>query len=233
MNHLVRSSGAVPVAPIERVVSPPLARAMGCVDEALSYQGPPVPAVVLDEAASVLAEVQAMLRPALPAVIRTWLAGLNFAVSNPLSPEDFQLRASAMIDGLSDLPSSLWNDQTLREAKATFRFFPSASEVRAILIPRVNRLRNRLRELEAVVNSAAPPARPHHTPDAIKHVSEVVGAFIAERAAAREQAPDAKPTATPKHLSDGQLLAIYEEQARQGVQGLEIRIRVLRERVAQ
>ena len=35
MNHLVRSSGAVPVALIERVVSPPLARAMGCVDEAL------------------------------------------------------------------------------------------------------------------------------------------------------------------------------------------------------
>ena len=187
------------------------------------------------EAARVLPRAEQQCQPGDARMIAQWMERLRALPYGPKTPDEAKAAVASAIAANGDLPAAVWTAETAAEALRTLLTYPAPAVVRELLLPHAKRfwrVRDGLRRV-AGHKADVPPQRQEPTAEAKAAVSEMVAAFVAERAAAREQAPDAKPTVTPKHLSDGQLLAIYEEQARQGVQGLETRIRVLRERVAQ
>lgn len=91
-----------------------------------------VSAEVRAEAAQYLAALDARNKPAPMARVEFWARKL-MAGTPPLGKSEFQGRLEAIFDACRDLPAWVWNEETLRRARRSFRFFPSAAEVFELL----------------------------------------------------------------------------------------------------
>lgn len=192
-------------------------------------------------AASALPQFEHACRAPDPSVVVAWLSQLAAAVGNSPSPEDFRERANVVVGALADLPACVWTSQTLAEASRSFRFWPSVAELDGLLRPRgesIWRRRDALRRIAEARPGATPSLRPDPTDAEREQVRAAASALVAElRAGAATITHDPRAAPKTRHLSDGQLLAIYERDAREHPdegrrRAAETRATVLRERLS-
>jgi hypothetical protein len=92
----------------------------------------PLPAVA-DEAKALLAIFDQALTPAAPDLVKRWLLPIAAAVANSPTERDFAARAAAIALACVDMPIVAFTARAQREALQTFKFWPSAAEVCALL----------------------------------------------------------------------------------------------------
>lgn len=191
-------------------------------------------------AASYLAQFERVCRPSEPTAIRVWCTRLARAVRNTPSEHDFAFRSAAIAEVCVDFPAAVWTSETLTEAMRTFEWWPSAKDAYNFLKPRADELirtRDALRRMaEPPTPSLPPPPRREPDNEAKLAVSQLVHSFVAERTWKQPEAQRSQAggvSASP--LSDGALLAAYEQSAKQGgIAGgaAKIRAAMLRAKIA-
>lgn len=111
------------------------------------------------EADQAVAAYDAMLRPVRPLAVVQWLRGINVGVANTLGQEDFAMKAAAIANACADLPEASFTTESQRLAMQSFRWFPSAAEVVALLKPEAMTWRRRAAMLRAMPREAPPRPR--------------------------------------------------------------------------
>ena len=194
---------------------------------------PAVPESMAREARAAAAALRQQCQPALLSAFVRWLAPVNVAVKNPQNEADFHAKCRAIAIACQDIPAACLTEATGREALRMFPFFPSAADVHAFFLPFARPLTARLRALDAI--AAAPPEAPLSPPDqgqdAQAHVADVVRAFVSERTW-NSEAPEDKPKVRPAYISDGALLSVHEKLASEGVAASQVRVEMIRQRMA-
>lgn len=121
-------------------------------------------------AARYLAQWRQQITPTTLALVRQWLDDLAVGVSAPPSSQDTPMgtRAAAVFMTCEDFPAACWTRASLVLAMRTFKWFPTPSEVYALLKPEADRIDQTLVGLEAIANAkpaeAAIPAREAYKP---------------------------------------------------------------------
>lgn len=150
-----------------------------------------------------------------PDTVRRWLLPVNAAVRNPLSADDFNTRAAAIAVAVADLPACVFTASAQREALATFQFFPSGADVRALLEPQANELRRPFHALRRIAmqddGQVGNRATREQAEEGFARVKAAMAEAIGPIEAGRPKAP---PRA--QHLSREMLNAAY---ASQGIMG--------------
>ena len=179
---------------------------------------PFLPAVI-SEAEIAALEYKGACQAAGAALILRWLFDLNAAVSAPLEPDAFRVRAGAVADVCADVPVCLFTAETRIEAAKTLRFFPGAADLTALLAPRlaaIHRTQRALARIVASPRSDAPPARSATAEERDRIVSNFRLQIAATRPPARspseqidQSAPEPSRAYRPAHLSQGALIEHY------------------------
>lgn len=114
------------------------------------------------DAADVAARMRAQITPTTFDIVRQWLNDLAVGGLAPQSG-DIDPLARGVFMACDELPSSVWNDATLRQALQTFKWFPKPAEVFALLKPEADKVLDVIRGLEAIAKAPhgerAVPAR--------------------------------------------------------------------------
>ncbi len=196
-------------------LSPDLGYAVRRLVEDPAQPPMPIPPGLRNEALSAMDRFGNLLGQVEPDTVRRWLFPLNAAVRNPLSADDFNTRAAAIAVAVSDLPSCVFTAPSQREALATFQFFPSAADVRALLEPLANELRRPFYALRRIAMQGDDAPGNRATAEQAREGFARVQAALAEGCA---HLVEPEPRATPKAvtLSRETLNALY---ARQGLTG--------------
>lgn len=117
---------------------------------------PDVPPAVRDEARSLVAHRQANNPPVTMEAVLKWLTPLVAAVAQPPDEQTYRTRATAVLAACSDLPASAFSSSTSLAAVRKFQWFPSAAEVRALLMEETAPQRQLQRALRVLATQ--PPA---------------------------------------------------------------------------
>jgi len=107
---------------------------------------------ILAEARGLVAAFDVVLAPAAPQLVRGWLKPLAGAVANPPGEFDFDARAAALITACATMPVVAFTSATLREAIWRFKFWPSASDLLALLQEEADRYQARRRDVLKVAS---------------------------------------------------------------------------------
>lgn len=150
-----------------------------------------------------------------PDTVRRWLLPVNAAVRNPLSADDFNTRAAAIAVAVADLPACVFTAPAQREALATFQFFPSGADVRALLEPQANELRRPLHALRRIVVQSDGEAGQRATKAQADEGFARVKSAMAE-AVGPIECTQAKAPPKASHLSRETLNALYQQQGIRG-----------------
>jgi hypothetical protein len=180
-----------------------------------------------DECVEAQHHLDSLMSPLAIEILANWLVPLNAAVRNPQGQEEFRTRVVALSELLADQPRGAFTAEARRRLSGDW--FPSAAEIRAAIAPDVAALRARATAIRAALAKAPqpPPApeRSTRTPSEIEAVHAMVGAYVAEvRGKDRPEMRNVK--AQP--LSDGALLAQYEQMAAAGNPAAQTRCEALR-----
>lgn len=188
MNVIIKAPFQAPtlsVEPLKAGLSPELQAAIAAwrAPSDGTWKRFSAPAPVIQEASEALGRLDLLetRRPDEVDVAR-WLTSVADCV-RPLPADEFDRRVGAVLRVCGDLPACLFNEATATRAGATFRFFPSAAEVRAFLEDQGAPLRIRRRALAAVARAReqAPPWPDVAGPGGSEQVAAVTGALRAKR----------------------------------------------------
>ncbi len=151
---------------------------------------------------------------------------IAMAVRNTPGDEEFRARVAAITHAVA-VPAG-WLRQSWRQADAMrkFQFWPSVADV-AEMFAEDLRAERETAARRAPLALPPPSQGEQRDPVAIAAVLAKARAFAAEVA---QPKPDRAPD-KPLPLSDGALLAKYEQLAAEGNTGAAIRVRMLRQRV--
>jgi hypothetical protein len=164
----------------------------------------------VSEATVLLAQYEALCRPAPAHAIRGWMEAVNMGVSNPVDEIGFQTRCMLVVDTSGDLPVACWTAETrrafARRGDKDATFFPSDAAVDQFLRPigtRLLRKRDVLRRMRDAAAMERSPPPPEYTPGEKAAISErfraQMNAVAAERIAVADAAAEAAgPPPQPK-----------------------------------
>jgi hypothetical protein len=168
------------------------------------------------EARAALPALETLCRPATADRVAAWLLPVSSGVGKQITREEFAMRIGPITAALADMPGSVFTVAMQREALRTFKYFPSASEVHALLAPHAREIeaaRNALRKI-AGANAAAPPM-PELTDAQREQISATF--WTKWHRMKRETAPEAPPeprrAIRASHLS-GEHLAAFRAQGK-------------------
>lgn len=174
-----------------------------------------------------------------------WAAILAKLVA-PLDAERAAKGLAPMLAMLGGYPDAAFTAESAREVCLTARVMPDGSLAPLNRVPTFGELELALgrwwrKQCELAALRALPVAREalpapppeERDPEVIQQVSELVAAFAAERSWNQpDQQGGDRPKISPRHLSDGQLLMIYEAAAKQGDRIAATRLAALRKKLA-
>ena len=196
--------------------SPPVERA---VREYLDHEAhgnlgrfgvPVLPEHLRQRAAAYVRQADEDSRPANLQAVTAWLTPIAGAVAQTPHADDFATRAAAIQMACQDLPGWFFNGTTALAAVRKFQWFPSAAEVRALLMAETAQHRATLRALRAL-GAVKAEEREELPAEARKALAPLIRARIAEFEATVEQREAPKPIrATPL---TGEALAAARLQA--------------------
>ena len=116
------------------------------------------------EAALMLDQSEALLRPAAQSSLRSWLVSLGALVANSGSDSNASARVDAY-SGLVDASAGALTKTSLKRAAAQFKFWPSYSELAEFLAGERSGLIERARRMRAIVDASETSSAPrleHH-----------------------------------------------------------------------
>lgn len=186
-----------------------------------------------EEARAVLATLAPTLAPASVALVRQWLLPIAASVRNPPGPAEAEARFLAVATACEDLPGVVFTKAAQRRGFQTWEFWPSAADVRAVVMECGKDALDRLAGLRRVA-SFKPRTPPQPDPELSAEerarqapaVREIVAGIRAELSAPRPATPlpasgaDMKPRpVAPAHLSGGALAAA---RAAVGIKGASV-----------
>lgn len=171
----------------------------------------------ISEARQKLTEAEHLCRPSSPRDIAIWCKKLESLPWAPATRELSQAAVVAICTACAELPAAVWTVETAATALRTWVRWPAPAQVYALLSEQARPFRESLEGLRRVAaggtTSSPRDERDARTPEAIAHVSAIVGAFAAERSFTDPNHPQAAPAVKAAPLSDGALLAAYEKEA--------------------
>lgn len=163
----------------------------------------------------------------------------------PMDAERGAAGMAAMLPMLAHYPDAMFTPASAAAVASTGRVFDIGKYGPLTRIPTFGELDTALgrwwrQERERVALRAEPeprlalagPPAPAAAERPLAAVRDVVQAFVAERAALHVEEAPARRKVTPRPLSDGQLLVLYEEGARSGDALAAARLVGLRRRIA-
>lgn len=198
-------------------------------------QGKPSAADV-SEATRKLIEAEHLCRPAAATVIAFWCSRLRVLPWGPTDDKATQAMVAAIGLTCGDLPAAVWTSEISAEALRTWKRYPAPSEVYDLLSTYARPFRRAVDGLKRVIatqgaETASAPSGA--TPEAIEHVASLVKAFTAERSWNQTTGPTARPAVKAAPLSDGWLIAIYEQGVKDGTPGSKTRLEMLKRKLGQ
>lgn len=169
----------------------------------------------VNEARAVLEVIAPTLAPASVATVRQWMLPIAASVRNPPGPAEAEARFSAVALACEDLPGAVFTKAAQRRGFQTWEFWPSAADVRKVLMECGKDALDRLAGLRRVASfkpRTAPQPDPELTPAERARqapaIREIVANLRVELGAPRPAAPlpasGAEPIARPvppRHLA--------------------------------
>jgi hypothetical protein len=118
----------------------------------------PWPQALREQAEQLLHEAERMCEPVSLGQISAWLAPITAAVSNPPPADDLRHRIHAIGMAVAEMPCAAFSQAAQRQAMRTWKFWPSAAEVAALIGPKGNELISQREALRRIAKPPAPPA---------------------------------------------------------------------------
>lgn len=138
---------------------PAMTRALAAAVEAIEKPHPDIPmrhaypVEVIEEAKSLVSVLRADCQPVDAERLAIWLAPIMAALPNPIAPDAIKPWLGAVNIAVSDMEGCLFNVETQRSALRTWRFWPSAADVYAVLVGPQTQLRERVWALAMIAES--------------------------------------------------------------------------------
>jgi len=121
--------------------------------------GFPPPALapsLIAEADKAAKQARAALQPPTGAFVLSWIAPIHAGFSNPPSARESAVWATAVAKACARVPAQAFTEDALIDLAAKSKFWPSASEVLAVVQPEANRLYSKVLAMERIARRKPP-----------------------------------------------------------------------------
>ena len=122
---------------------------------------PPPPSTVpslIEEAGRAARQARAALQPPTGAFVLSWVAPIHAGFSNPPTAREAAVWAAAVAKACARVPAQAFTEDALIDLAAKSKFWPSASEVLAVVQPEANRLFSKVLAMERIARRKPPEA---------------------------------------------------------------------------
>ena len=179
---------------------------------------------LIEEAGRAARQARASFAPPTGPFVLSWVAPIHAGFSNPPSARESAVWAAAVAKACARIPAQAFTEDALIDLAAKSKFWPSASEVLAVVQPEANRLYSKVLAMERIARRKPPeaPKRPSFidlTPEQIaannaktREMVDQMKAAIAERE--HRMRPERGDRAAPVSL--GALMAGYQKAVENG-----------------
>jgi hypothetical protein len=123
--------------------------------------GFPPPALapsLIAEADKAAKQARGALQPPTGAFILSWVAPIHAGFSNPPSARESAVWATAVSKACARIPAQAFTEDALIDLARASKFWPSASEVLAVVQPEANRLFSKVLAMERIARRKPPEA---------------------------------------------------------------------------
>jgi hypothetical protein len=122
---------------------------------------PPPPSTVpslIEEAGRAARQARAALQPPTGAFVLSWVAPIHAGFSNPPTARESAVWAAAVAKACARIPAQAFTEDALIDLARASKFWPSASEVLAVVQPEANRLFSKVLAMERIARRKPPEA---------------------------------------------------------------------------
>jgi len=120
---------------------------------------PPPPSTVpslIEEAGRAARQARAALQPPTGAFVLSWVAPIHAGFSNPPTARESAVWAAAVAKACARVPAQAFTEDALIDLARASKFWPSASEVLAVVQPEANRLFSKVLAMERIARRKPP-----------------------------------------------------------------------------
>ena len=179
---------------------------------------------LIEEAGRAARQARASFAPPTGPFVLSWVAPIHAGFSNPPSARESAVWAAAVAKACARIPAQAFTEDALIDLARASKFWPSASEVLAVVQPEANRLFSKVLAMERIARRKPPeaPQKPGFTdltPEQIaannaktREMVDQMKAAIAERE--HRTRPERGDRAAPVSLGD--LMRGYERAIESG-----------------
>ncbi len=113
---------------------------------------------LIEEAGRAAKAARAALSPATGPHVLSWIAPIHAGFSNPPSARESAVWATAVAKACARVPAQAFTEDALIDLARASKFWPSASEVLAVVQPEANRLYSKVLAMERIARRKPPEA---------------------------------------------------------------------------
>jgi len=119
---------------------------------------------LIEEAGRAARQARASFAPPTGPFVLSWVAPIHAGFSNPPSARESAVWAAAVAKACARIPAQAFTEDALIDLAAKSKFWPSASEVLAVVQPEANRLYSKVLAMERIARREPPKAPPMPRP---------------------------------------------------------------------
>ena len=113
---------------------------------------------LIEEAGRAARQARASFAPPTGPFVLSWIASIHAGFSNPPSARESAVWAAAVAKACARIPAQAFTEDALIDLAAKSKFWPSASEVLAVVQPEANRLFSKVLAMERIARRKPPEA---------------------------------------------------------------------------
>lgn len=119
---------------------------------------------LIEEAGRAARQARASFAPPTGPFVLSWISSIHAGFSNPPSARESAVWAAAVAKACARIPAQAFTEDALIDLAAKSKFWPSASEVLAVVQPEANRLYSKVLAMERIARRKPPEAPPMPRP---------------------------------------------------------------------
>lgn len=119
---------------------------------------------LIEEAGRAARQARASFAPPTGPFVLSWVAPIHAGFSNPPTARESAVWASAVAKACARVPAQAFTEDALLDLARASKFWPSASEVLAVVQPEANRLYSKVLAMERIARRKPPEAPPMPRP---------------------------------------------------------------------
>jgi len=119
---------------------------------------------LIEEAGRAARQARASFAPPTGPFVLSWVAPIHAGFSNPPSAREAAVWAAAVAKACARIPAQAFTEDALIDLARASKFWPSASEVLAVVQPEANRLYSKVLAMERIARRKPPEAPPMPKP---------------------------------------------------------------------